>query len=74
RWNPFNTEQAAYLREAYADDMMWLTAGADGLATLTEDPSRTRTGFSLSAGVLTKGQSHDQQTNQSVQRRMAQIS
>lgn len=72
RWNPFNDSQAAYLREAYADDMMWLTAGADGLATLTEDPSRTRTGLSLSAGALTKGQSHDQQTNQSVQRRLAQ--
>lgn len=74
RWNPFNNLQAAYLREAYADDMMWLTAGADGLATLTEDHSRTRTGFSLSSGALTKGQSHDQQTNQSVERRLAQTS
>ncbi len=74
RWNPFNDSQAAYLREAYADDLMWLTAGADGLATLTEDPSRKRTGPSLSAGALTKGQSHDQQTYESIQRRVAQIS
>jgi hypothetical protein len=63
RWNPFTPGQSAALREAYTDDMMWLTAGADGLATLTEDPSRTRAGQSLSAGALTKGQSHDQHTH-----------
>jgi len=63
RWNPFTPPQAAALREAYADDMMWLAAGADGLATLTEDPSRTRAGISLPAGALTKGQTHDQDTD-----------
>jgi hypothetical protein len=72
RWNPFDAAQAAALREAYADDMMWLTAGADGLATLTEDRFRERTGFSLSAGTLIKGQSHDQQTDPSFQGRLAQ--
>jgi hypothetical protein len=72
RWNPFTALQAANLREAYADDMMWLTAGADGLATLTEDPSRTEAGFSLPAGALTKGQSHDEHTNTRFQGRMAQ--
>jgi hypothetical protein len=72
RWNPFTTEQSANLREAYADDMMWLTAGADGLATLTEDPSRTRASRSLPVGALTKGQSYDQQTNLRIQGRMAQ--
>lgn len=44
RWHLFNDAQAAALREAYADDLMWLSAGADGLATLTEDPIRQKTG------------------------------
>lgn len=72
RWNPFKPEQGASLREAYADDLMWLAAGADGLATLTEDPSRKRAGLSLPAGALIKGQSHDQQTNSRIQGRLAQ--
>jgi hypothetical protein len=72
RWNPFTPAQSAALREAYADDMMWLTAGADGLATLTEDPSRTRAGHSLPSGALIKGQSHDQQTDPRFQGRLAQ--
>ena len=72
RWNPFTPAQSATLREAYADDMMWLTAGADGLATLTEDRSRTRAGPSLPAGALTKGQSNDQQTDPRFQGRLAQ--
>ncbi|MGB5865724.1 MAG: hypothetical protein WBG95_15665 [Sulfitobacter sp.] len=72
RWIPFTPAQSAMLREAYADDIMWLTAGADGLATLTEDPSRKRAGFSLSAGALIKGQSHDQQTDPRIQGRLAQ--
>ena len=72
RWNPFTPEQAARLREAYADDMMWLTAGADGLATLTQDPSRTRAGTSLSAGSLIQGQPDDQKLNPRIQGRLAQ--
>jgi len=71
RWNPFTTEQAANLREAYADDMMWLTAGADGLATLTEEFSRTRAGPSLPAGALKKGQYHDQDTDDPVKGEVA---
>ncbi len=63
RWSPFTPAQAAALREAYADDIMWLTAGAGGLATLTEDHTRDKTGFNLSAGAITKGHSHDQQTD-----------
>ena len=74
RWNPFNEEQTAKLREAYADDMMWLTAGADGLATLTEDHSHTRADSSLPVGVLTKGQSHDQENNCRFQGQLEQIS
>lgn len=37
RWNPFLNDEHAALRELYADDMMWLAAGAGGLATQTED-------------------------------------
>lgn len=70
RWYPFTPAQAARQREAYADDIMWLAAGADGLATLTEDPSRARTGPSLPAGQ-TKGHSNDQ-TDPRFKGRMAQ--
>ena len=69
RWNPFTPAQAAALREAYADDMMWLTAGADGLATLTEDRTHTRAGQSLPLGSMTKGQSHDRHTEHRFQER-----
>ncbi len=37
RWQPFSAAQSAALREDYADDMMWLTGGADGLARLIPD-------------------------------------
>lgn len=67
RWNPFTPAQAASLREAYADDMMWLTAGADGLATLTEDRTRTRAGLTLPADALTKGHSNDRYTEHPLQ-------
>ena len=41
RWQPFDEMQAAALRENYADDLFWLSAGADGLAKLTEDEHQT---------------------------------
>lgn len=69
RWNPFTPAQSAALREAYADDIMWLAAGADGLATLTEDRTRTRAGLTLPAGALIKGQSHDRYTEHRFQGR-----
>lgn len=59
RWLPFNTRQSSQLAEHYADDLHWLAAGADGLAQLTEDPTRKRAGSSLPAGDMTKGQRHD---------------
>lgn len=59
RWQPFAEEQAARLKELYADDMHWLVAGADGLATLTEDKRSTRAGTTLPAGALTRGQDYD---------------
>lgn len=58
-WHPFSTEQCMALRENYADDLHWLTAGADGLATLTEDDARTRADTSLPPGTMTKGQTDD---------------
>jgi hypothetical protein len=55
-WNPFCAEELAALREAYADDMMWLTAGAGGMAQLTEDDPDTRAGSSLPPRDQGKGQ------------------
>ena len=59
RWNPFDNEQHAALRELYADDIMWLTAGADGLATLTEDDTRTRVAQTQPAGQRMEGQTDE---------------
>ena len=57
RWSPFLRAEVAALREAYADDMFWLTAGASGLATLTEDLDRTEAEWPT--GTLTRGQGND---------------
>lgn len=38
RWMPFSAEQRTELRQRYVDDLYWLSSGADGLATLIEDP------------------------------------
>ncbi|MEW9921460.1 hypothetical protein AB2B41_17765 [Marimonas sp. MJW-29] len=59
RWQPFSQEQAAKLREDYADDLHWLFAGADGLAKLTEDARLERAGIILPSGAMTKGQGYD---------------
>lgn len=56
---PFGAALRAKLRETYADDMMWLTAGADGLAQLMQDPDKTRTGPNPSATDLTRGRPND---------------
>lgn len=60
RWQPFNADQIAKLREDYADDMHWLIAGADGLATLTEDTRLIRADKSSPPDAMTKGQTHEQ--------------
>ncbi|NNK16678.1 MAG: hypothetical protein HKP51_07215 [Sulfitobacter sp.] len=60
RWQPFTDEQIAQLRETYADDLHWLTAGGDGLATLTENAHLTRADTSLPTGAMTKGQGYDE--------------
>ncbi len=70
RWHPFDAAACAALREVYADDIMWLTAGADGLATLTEDRTGTRAGNTLPPGAMTQGyRTHDRQESHLAQPR-----
>lgn len=61
RWTPFDTAAIAAMRESYMDDIHWLTAGADGLATLTEDLGQRGAGQTLPHGPLTRGQGYDDQ-------------
>lgn len=69
RWRFFDNAQKATLRERYADDLMWLAAGAGGLTQIQYDPEKTEAGFSLLHPDLTRGRSHDKQD-----RRLAGIS
>lgn len=64
RWRPFEGAQAAALRETYADDIMWLTAGADGLARLVLDPDTMRADQTRPADAMTRGRHHDSQDRQ----------
>ncbi len=61
RWTPFDPAASAAMREAYLDDMHWLTAGADGLAKLTEDLGQRGAGQTLPHGPLTRGHGYDEQ-------------
>ena len=61
RWSPFSEAQSAALRERYADDLMWLHAGADGLARLVADPDKKAAGLNPSSSDLTRGTSDDDQ-------------
>ena len=61
RWRPFDAGQTAMLRENYADDLMWLAAGADGLAQLVTDPEQPAAGENLPQNELTRGRPHDKQ-------------
>lgn len=54
RWQPFTERERATLRECYADDLFWLRAGADGLATLTEMPEAL-----VAKGSMTRGNTQD---------------
>jgi hypothetical protein len=56
RWQPFDTYQKQALQEAYADDLFWLSAGADGLARLTKETGPTEAGTHPPDGHTTKGQ------------------
>lgn len=61
RWQPFSPEQGAALREAYADDIMWLAGGANGLARLAPDPDKTQAGTAPPQSDLTRGRRDEQQ-------------
>lgn len=71
RYMPFDDRQRAALREAYADDLFWLEAGAEGLATLTKDADPMRPGFSPAIGPKERGQRHDRPAKRPA-RRLAQ--
>ncbi|WP_254446456.1 hypothetical protein [Ruegeria sp. HKCCD8929] len=60
RWNPFFPAQAAHMRAVYADDLMWLATGADGLARLVGDPDKKPAGQTLPRPELTRGRRNDQ--------------
>ncbi len=61
RYNPFDASQIAALREAYADDLFWLTAGADGLARLITENGRMKDGETPRTAGQERGQDNDQQ-------------
>lgn len=60
-YHPFNTEQTARLRELYQDDLFWLHAGADGLATLMTEKTRDQTGLIPQRDTLARGHDDDRQ-------------
>ncbi|MFT4962538.1 MAG: hypothetical protein ACI92Z_003637 [Paracoccaceae bacterium] len=59
RWQPFAASQIAAMRETYSDDLMWLAAGADGLATLITDPNKKRADMNPPPTDLTRGRYYD---------------
>jgi len=62
RWQPFTRDQAAALRETYADDLMWIVGGAGGLARLAEDPDRKQTaGATPPQMVVIRGRRDDEE-------------
>lgn len=68
RWQAFSREEEAALRELYEDDMFWLRTGADGLATLTEDPGRLSSQEAIGLGAIDKrGQAHVTERRQMAQ-------
>lgn len=56
RWHPFDHAQTMALREAYADDLFWLRAGADGMATLIEETRPEKMGKTPHQAQTTRGQ------------------
>ena len=56
RWHPFDHAQTMALRESYADDLFWLRAGADGLATLIEETGTDKTGKTPLSAQTKRGQ------------------
>lgn len=69
RWSPFAPGDAAALRETYADDMMWLTGGADGCARLVTGRDIPRRGLNRPGSDLTRGRTDDDQDRRVAQAR-----
>jgi len=65
-WSAFDDAQSMAMHQAYSDDIYWLRAGANGLATLTEEFGPTGAGLTPSVGAPTRGQGHGNE-----ERRMA---
>lgn len=62
RWHPFSATQLAALHETYADDLMWLANGADGLAWLMDDPEQTEARLNVPCSDMTRGRPNDQES------------
>jgi hypothetical protein len=60
RWMPFTDAECARMRETYADDLMWLVAGADGLARLAEDRTQNKAEQHPLSQFKTRGRQHEQ--------------
>lgn len=60
RWYPLAPDICDALRERYQDDIFWLRAGADGLATYHEGHSITQGGLQPPLGAMTRGQDYDE--------------
>lgn len=68
RWMPFEARDQSRLREAYADDLFWLRAGADGLARLYEDERGAQARTNHAAFLHERGQMDDGHTQQTARR------
>lgn len=51
-WEPFTVEESVAMREKFADDLLWLAQGANGLATLTEEAMPRERGQARRAGTM----------------------
>lgn len=58
-WHPFDRYQRAALKDAYADDLFWLAAGAEGLARLAEETGPDQAGRHPPTAQTQRGQGHD---------------
>ncbi|MDJ0859058.1 MAG: hypothetical protein QNJ03_08255 [Dinoroseobacter sp.] len=59
-WSPFDADTSAYLRAEYADDIAWLRAGADGVASYFETQEIKSPEVIAGHPGLTRGTDHDQ--------------
>lgn len=59
-FRPFARSDAAALQETYADDLFWLAAGAEGLATLITHTTRSTEGKTPGAALTERGHRDEQ--------------